>query len=181
MANLDNIVKNILEDAKVEAKRIVDEAEEKALKIRQEKLEEIKADQEKALKNRDSLEAQIRDRVRTGAERDMRNRILKAKQDTIKRVFDLAKDQLASMSDEEYKKLLDAFLEKKDIAEDSILEIPKGRNYKSEKVKVKKTDDLKSGFRLLRGGVRENFDFQELADTLRTSMETVVLDLIRER
>lgn len=181
MTNLDNIVKNILEDAKIEADRIVEDAEKKALQAREDKIASIEADNEKAMKGRESLEARIRDRVRSGAERDIRNRILEAKQATIKRVFDLAKNELASMSDEEYKKLLDNFLDKKDLSDECRLEIPKNRSYKSNKVKIEKNADLKSGFRLVDGGIRENFDFSDIVDLLRTNMETVVLDLIKER
>ena len=181
MSNLDNIVNSIIEDANQEAKRIIEEAQNKAQTDKKESLDRLDRE-ERAFEGRKSvLEAQIRDRVQTGAEREARNLVLSAKQEAVDRAFNLAKEELTKMGGVQYKKVLDRFLQNVPKSPDLIVEIPRNRNYESEDFTVKKVDDLRSGFRINRGGIRENFDFDQVVDSLRSSLDTEVVQLIAER
>ena len=81
----------------------------------------------------------------------------------------------------QYKKVLDRFLKKVTKSPDLVVEIPKNRNYESSEFTVIKVDDLRSGFRINRGGIRANFDFDQVVDGLRSSLDTEVVQLIAER
>lgn len=181
MANLDNITRSILEDAREEAVQIVDQARKEADAQEQACRDRWKEERERVEKKKPAREQEIEDLVRTAAEREARNIRLQAKQETLDRVFALAKDQLQAMDQKSYQELLDDYLSQRKLTADMVLELPLDRDYVTDRVQVRKSEDLRSGFRLVRGGVCENFDFDEVVDSLRATLETQVLEQIQER
>ncbi|WP_304263365.1 V-type ATP synthase subunit E [Kallipyga massiliensis] len=181
MSNLNNIINSIIEDANQEANRIIEDARTKAQAEKQECMDRLAREDQAFDARKSVLEAQIRDRVQTGAEREARNLVLTAKQEAVDRAFNLAKEELTKMGGVQYKKVLDRFLKKVTKSPDLVVEIPKNRNYESSEFTVIKVDDLRSGFRINRGGIRENFDFDQVVDGLRSSLDTEVVQLIAER
>ncbi len=181
MSNLDQIVSHIIEDANQEANRLMEEARLRGEEKNRALLAAVEAEAAKFDHRKEAEAARIQDRVRTGAEREARNRILTAKQAVMDRTFALAQDQLRKMSGVEFKKILDRHLAKLPVEADAILEIPQNRNYEAKGWTVRKVSNLSSGFRIIRGGVRENYDFDELVETLRHSLDSEIIHLISER
>ena len=94
MSNLKNIVNSIIEDANQEANRIIEDARTKAQAEKQECMDRLTRENQAFDARKPVLEAQIRDRVQTGAEREARNLVLTAKQEAVDRAFNLAKEEL---------------------------------------------------------------------------------------
>ena len=181
MSNLDNIINSIIEDANQEANRIIEDARSKAEAAKNETLARLEEEAKTFEARKPVLAAQIRDRIQTGAEREARNLVLSAKQSAVDRVFAQAKEELSKMGGVQYKEVLDHFLKKMPKDQDIVVEIPQKRNYESKDFPVKKVDDLRSGFRINRAGIRENFDFDQVVDSLRNSLDTEVIQLLSER
>lgn len=181
MANLDNITASILQDARDEADRILQESQDKADQKRETRLDALKKEHDQLLDKRDLIKGQIEEEIQTGAQNEARNMLLAAKQKVIDRVFNLAKQDLADMDDESYKDFLDHFLTQTKPGPDVVLEIPSKRNFQSKAVQVKKSDRVQSGFILVKGGVRVNYDFDTVVDSLRERMDTEILETIQER
>lgn len=181
MSNLDKIIDNIVSEAQKEVDSLIAQAEEKAKANREQMLEGLNKELTNKEASKETMALQIQDRIRTGAEREVRNEVLQAKQDTVSRAFDLAKKELMGMDDAAYQAIIDKTLSNRTFDPSTVLEIPSFRTYTTDKVTVKKVDDLKSGFRIVKGGVRDNYDFNEVVDSLRGSMDATVLSLIEER
>lgn len=181
MSNLDQIKQKILQDAQQEAGRILEGAKSQA----DEKLENARKEareQAEALLGRAQKEGpNIRDRVISGKDREARSLVLEAKQNLVDRVFHLAKEQMATMKEEDYEKILDAFLLNHRYDRDTVLEIPENRSYRTNKVEVKPSSEIQSGFRVVKDGIRENYEFSEIANYLRESLEADIIRQITER
>ena len=109
--SLEAIEKKIREDGKAEAKRIGAEAEEERrqrLEEEKQKLESQLADRQKRLKKRmEDRRQRLAAHERRGAEQRIQN----ARRALIDGAIDAAVDRLASLDDEEYRKLLGHLLD----------------------------------------------------------------------
>ncbi len=182
MSNLDNIINKIIQDAEVEAKQILDGAnEESAMRVK-EAVESAKQTGASLINRAKSEESLIEDRVRTGIERESRDLVLQAKQNVINRAFELAKKELRELPDAEYARVLDEFLASNEISKSSVIEIPEDRTYQPKsKLKVEKNPLLRSGFRLQTEDVRISNDFEQIVDVIRESLEPTIGKMIAER
>lgn len=197
MANLDNLISKILEDANSKAKEIIDEA-----KKREEKTIESftsKAEKEKELIiNKSHIESKIRkERVISNTNLEIRNKKLRVKQELIENVFDRAENTLQEISQDEYNKFVRNFILSMDIDGDE--EIVISRNYKNvinenlissingelinkgKKGELKLSSenrDIKGGFILCKSGIEINCTFEALVPSLRDELEDKILDIL---
>lgn len=180
MSNLDNITNKILEDARAQAQRLIADAERQGLRRIEEQTSNARQEAEEMIEKAKEESALIKDRIQTGAEREARDLVLSAKQEVIEKVFARAKKRLAEMSDEDYRKAITRVLRTHKV-EGMVLQLPKGRSYEAEGVTVETDPTLESGFRLVTGGIRANYDYAALVDYLRESLEAEVLGIVTER
>lgn len=182
MSNLDNIINKIIEDAKQEAKQLVEQAELDMKAERDRSNEAAGREAEAIVDKARSEESFIRDRVKTGIERENRDRVLQAKEKLIDRCFDLAKQRLKGMSDEDYRSLIDSYFSANPITEGLVLEIPEDRDYPQQPgLRIEKNAKLASGFRIQTDDIRINNDFEQMVDVLRESLEPRIAKMISER
>lgn len=197
MANLDNLISKILEDASSKAQEIINEAKEKE----KEAIDNLtsKAEKQKELIiNKSYMESVTRkERIISNANLEIRNKKLKAKQDLIESVFNKAENQLQEISQDEYNKFVRNMISSMDIDGDE--EIVISRNYKNTidetlinfineelrtrgkkgELKLSSEDrDIKGGFILCKNGIEINCTFEALVPSLRDELEDKILDVL---
>lgn len=182
MSNLDNLIQKILEDAKVEAGKIREEADKKRNEI-------IHEQEEKANKERDILiektkkDASLQDNmILSNAELRVRNDLLKARQDILDKVFQLAKEKLVNLGDKEYTDFVVNKLGGLNLKGKETLLVPKAKVdlVKSLDLKLEISDSatLESGFILMDNNVNYNFSFDTLIDFQRDDLETEIAKML---
>jgi len=181
MSNLNNIKNKILSDANLEAQKIMDQAKMAAQAKTDEALGAAEAAAAETISRAKAQKTLIFERVQTQAQREMRDALLGAKQSVVDRAFEMAKATFKSLSDADFKAIVDRFLESHTPPADAVLEIPSGRSYATDKVEVRACDAVKNGFRLVRDDVSTNFEFDQVIDFLRDSIEADIADLITGR
>lgn len=182
MSNLDNIIDKIESTAKETASEILNKAEiENKTKLDEEIIETEKIAKE-IIRRAEEDSLQIKDTVTASVNREARDIVLTAKQDVVDKVFDLAKERLVNISDSDFKNVLVNFLEKYEIPDGAIVEVPKNRNISDiGGVSIVEVEGLRSGFRILKDGISDNYDFEKLVDYFREDLEEKVIDMISER
>lgn len=181
MSGLDRMIQQIDKEAQQEAEQILQKAKKNADTLQEKAEQDVKREEEALRTQARKKEPVLRERVRSEAERNARNLILEAKHAAVERVFAIAKKEMQEMSDEKYQEVLDRFFEAHPATDDTVLEIPENRHYTKGNLTGRPVSTLTSGFRLVQGGIRENFDFTEIAEFLRDTLESEIIDMLQER
>lgn len=182
MSNLENITKKILNDAEVEAARIIQEAKKEVEEKKQQAEQKERVEAQRALEHAQAQLPQLEDRIRTASQREARDLVLQAKQSLLDRVFAKAKEVLENLSKEDYQKVVAQFLEGKTLPEEGYVEIPKGHAFlEGCKLPIHEVEDLHSGFRIISHGISDNYDFLQLLDAHRDEMEPRILQMLEEK
>ncbi len=182
MSNLDNIIDKIESTAKETASEILNRAEMENKTKMDKELSEAENLAKEIIHRAEEESLQIKDTVTASVNREARDILLTAKQEVVDRVFDLAKERLIDISDTDFKNILINFLEKHEIPDDAVIEIPKNRNIEGiNGNSIVGVDGLKTGFRVLKDGISDNYDFEKIVDYLREDLEEKVIEMISER
>lgn len=189
MSNLNNITSKIIEDAKLKADEILEEARKEEKKLIEKKVSEANKVKEDMLIKAER-EAIVRsERIISSAELKSRNEILRAKGEIIEKVFKMALDELKNLHTNKYEKIFKDFINNIDICGDEKVIVP--RNYKktienildevnnSLKVKGKKGElklyqgekEIPSGFIVLKNGIYTNITFESLLSYKKDELE----------
>lgn len=190
MSNLDNLTSKIISDAEEKKKEILEEANLKALEIKNKKIEEANKKASSILAKAEVESKSAKERVISKTDLDVRNKKLSAKQDLISKVFDLAVDRLKSMSDGEFESFIkDSILSIEVQGDEEILlnEADKNKlspnflNEINQELKAKGINgnlsfgstltSIDGGFILNKNGVEINYSFYELVNSLRYELE----------
>ncbi len=147
MSGMDNIIKRIIEQANIEAEKIIKEAED----YRNKKLAEAEEQGKKLLqKTIEELEEQEKseiNKIKSAALLKSKHKILETKEKVVSEAFKIAKEKISKIiSSDEYKKILAKFIEDSAIALNGgklIIQLPKQHqnidiDLKSIEQKVKK-------------------------------------------
>ena len=197
MANLDNLISKILEDANNKAKEIIDEAKKREARIIEDSINKAEEEKEEII-NKSHLESSSRkERVISNAKLEARNNKLRTKQQLIDDVFTRAEQVLEEISQEEYNEFVKNCILSMDINGDE--EIIVSSNYKNVigadllnlingglKTKGKvgelkissQNRDIKGGFILYKNGVEINCTFEALVFSLRDELEDKILGVL---
>ena len=189
MSNLNNITSKIIEDAKLKADEILEEARKEEKKLIEKKVSEANKVKEDMIIKAER-EAIVRsERIISSAELKSRNEILRAKGEIIEKVFKMALDELKNLHTNKYEKIFKDFINNIDICGDEKVIVP--RNYKktienildevnnSLKVKGKKGElklyqgekEIPSGFIVLKNGIYTNITFESLLSYKKDELE----------
>lgn len=170
MSNLDNIIDKIKKDASKEAEQFLQHAQENerlTLEAAEERAKErIEAYEARATEN----SKLVRERVLSGSTQTARDEVLMEKQSLIDRVAQLSKQALVDMPDEQFVGLVKSYLDKHPMHEGSELILPENRKAVGQKLSkgtVTYNEKLASGFQILQDGIKLNFDFEEIVETLK--------------
>lgn len=182
MSNLKRLIQKILDDAKIEAGKIKEEADEKSNEIIHE--QEVKANKEKEIyleKAREEVQS-LENLILSEAQMNVRDSLLRARQDMLDKTFDLAKDKLAKLGDKEYTDFIKRKLEALDLKGNETLVVAKERfelvKSLGLKLEISETQAVTSGFILLTENVNYNFSFDSLIEFQREDLEAEIAKVL---
>lgn len=177
MSNLDNIINEILEDAKKESEHILNDANQEKEKIIETKIDQANQEKDTILKKAESEAKGVYDRHLSQVVLKSRDNALFAKQEVIDSVLQKIKDKLKNMSLEDYKKYLTNSLSKMNLNSDDLLVLQSDKydSLKNENFNVKVSDEtVDSGFCIKRGNVLINNNFSSLVDSMKDELEVEI-------
>ena len=113
---------------------------------------------------------------------NVRDGLLKARQDMLDKAFDLAKDKLANLGDNEYIGFIKKKLEEFDLKGNETLVVAKERlelvKSLGLKLEISETQTVTSGFILLTENVNYNFSFDSLIEFQREDLEAEIAKVL---
>lgn len=175
MSNLDNLVKKILDDAKERADGIIDEANKAKEEIISSKEKEANEQRNKILERATTETSLLKERVISSAELKARNEILKAKQNVMDRVFNMAKEKLKDLDGDRYISFLKNTLKTLELSGKETIVVPEKMRDRIKKlglfIKVSDDETVDSGFLIKGEGVILNYSFDSLIDHYREELE----------
>lgn len=198
MANLEKLTNKIVEEAQIEADRILNEAQKE--KENQVASSEKKGEREKeAMLESAKREAELRrGRVVSNAKLKVRNDKLEAKRAVLNKTFENAIGKLESLSVEEKINFIKTTL--KNISVNGDEEIILSKDVKAEFEKNNTIDELnkiieekgikaglkvsgdtrnlKGGFILVKNGIELNWSFKSIMDSLREDLEGELISML---
>ena len=195
MNGLDKLVDRITGEADGQIKSIIAEAEAKAAEIKGESEKRMNAECERIGKKAQSEVETIESRAKASAELKTKQILLAGKQELLNDTIALAKEKLASLSDQEYTDFIAKLFDKHIPAQDAVLKlnaadlkrIPKdvldgfAQKAKAAGAELKISDeaaDIKNGFVLDFGGIEENCTFDALIDQNIEELQDKVKSLL---
>ena len=115
MSNLDNIIDEILQDAKNESEKIVEDAKSEVANLVGKTESEAQKNADKIIEKARVEGAQSKDRIISNSSLTARDMILVAKQEMINKVFELTKEKLKTLNHEDYLKFVENSLKTLDV------------------------------------------------------------------
>lgn len=181
MSNLDQIVKKIIEDAKTEADQILAQTRKESDQILETSKEHVSEEVDVILEHAKTDAKLTKERELSTIERQARDLILEARQETITRIFNLAIDELKDMDDETYKKGILSYIQKKQLTKDKQIVLPACRkNIQIDGFNCCYDDQFLTGFKIQSDGICENHDYVELVQYLKEDLIQYVLDELKK-
>lgn len=169
MSNLDTIVKDIKDNAFQRKEEILDDARMKKERILSQARERNESNKREALRRAEEDGNFRKERYITTEKIKVRDRILVAKQQAIEEVIRRAVKELESISEEELAKSV-----KRAMEEHPDYELLLPRRYENAPVfhpwNPTYTDEVRSGFRLVKGHLVLSYDFEELITAKREEL-----------
>lgn len=160
MAELSKLTDRILEEAKMQANQILEDARAKVDKINQNSKRQAEQRHE-AILEKGTLEVEnLKERLKSNANLRARDNELRVKQETVQKVFQSALDDMKSIEDDE---LISYIKKNAEFSDESILIVPHGKaNVIRESFPQAEVSDERfanSGFIEIIGGIERNFTF----------------------
>lgn len=185
MSNLENITNKILDDAKTEADRIIQESTKINEDIVNSKVYEANEKKKRILEKAVAEAAMMKDRIISNAELKVRDEKLKAKQEVLDRVFKLSKEKLKDINENQYLEFLKNNLKTLNLKGTELLIVPDKMKSKVKASglypKVSDDETVESGFIIKDNDVTMNFSFDSLVDYVREELESeIAQDLFKE-
>ena len=177
MSNLDNIIDEILQDAKNESEKIVKDARMEVADLVGKTESEAQKKADKIIEKAKAEGTQSKDRIISNSSLTARDMILVAKQEVINKVFEITKEKLKKLNHEDYLSFVENSLKTLDIKEDSeIILTESEKKLAGEKlfgIKVA-NETVESGFSLKNGKIILNNEFSSLVDLIKEDLEREV-------
>lgn len=187
MAGIDNITKEILQDAKTKAEGILAEANKKADEIRKEAAEEETAILKQAEEKAKAGTEKTRERTASSAQMRAKEKRLSTRQAIIDEVLQMAYDKLDGQDDAAYFQMIEKLLDASTSAgkgticfgERDLARLPKdfekraeeiGRKHGAELSVCSTAENISNGFILKYGGIEENCTLSALFDEKRDEL-----------
>lgn len=179
MSNLDNITKKIAEDARAEAAAIIERAKANADRAMGDLREHLQSDLERQMVSERERAQVLQERLVSNMNLQARDLILQAKQETISRCFALAKQKLILRNNDLTQEHLAYKLQQDQMAKDALLVLPENSTVKPPAgMQVQYSSEVEAGYRLIKDGITENYDFLELLEFMREDLEIEVVEML---
>lgn len=181
MSSLDNIIEEILNDAKAQAKEIIDKANIEAKEVLEKAKKESEKESQKIMDKALAEGTQLKERIISNSNLVARDKLLVAKQGVIDKIFEDAKEKLKNIDHEIYLKYVENKLKSLEIKENSeILLTEKEKNIANGKlfgINVS-SKTVSSGFSLKNGKILFNNEFSSIIDILKEDLEQEVVNML---
>jgi len=178
MSNLDNLVQKILDDAKTQASAIVDEANKIKEDIINTRTKEAEERKRRILERAEQEANLLKERTISNAELKVRNEKLRAKQEIIEKVFNMAKERLKDLEEDKYVSYLQATLKNLNLKGGETIIVPEKMRKKVKSLKlnlqVSEEETVDSGFLIKDKGIILNYTFESLIDYYRDELEAEI-------
>lgn len=185
MANIENITKKIVEDAKAKKEEILSKANSDKEKTINNKVNEAKAEETLIIERAKREASTKKERMLSNAALTVRNNKLEAKQTIISNVFESALEELCKMNEEEYKNFIVNTIASLSInGDENIILNETGKKLVDEtllneinsklKGNLKVSDEVRNfrgGFIIEKNGVEINNTFEALVDSMKEDLE----------
>lgn len=174
MSNLENLTKKILDDANSQASIIQEESKEESRKTIESRIKQAEEEKKRILSRATSEADLLKSRTISNAELSARDEKLTAKQEVIERVFNLAKEKLKNLKEEEYLAYLKATLEDIKLEGGETIIVPERMKAKVKELGLSakvSEETVDSGFVIKDGGIILNHTFDSLVDDIRDDLE----------
>ncbi len=180
MSNLENITHKILDDAKKQVAAIKVETGAQIESIVKAKVDEATRVKERMLERAELDAVSTKDKIISAASLKSRDQQLMAKQRVMDKVFELAKEKLKNLSDDEYKKFVDEKLGLMELNGDEVIIPQSGKEslFKGSKLKVSDSETVESGFAIVSGKTVINQNFNDLVDFNRLDLEGEIAKIL---
>lgn len=195
MSNISNLTNKIVEDAKVTAKNLLDEAKIKEKNTVDKRISEAELERSTLISRAES-EAKIRaERIVSNAHLQVRNMKLTAKGEILNNIFNIALKNLNELSDERLLKFMEDSILSLNIDGDEelivdennivvtpefMLKINKALKAKGKlgELKLSFKKGIKGGYVITKNGIGINNTFESLIKSLRNELEAEVISAL---
>lgn len=193
MSNLNNLTSKILEDAKVKANSLIEEAKIEKARIVEKKRKEAN-EVKTSMIEKAKIEAVVREeRILSSAQLKVRNEKLKAKGEIIEKVLILSKERLKNMNEADFERFVTNYILTMDIDGDEEVIVPeKYDNFMKQRIveinsklsmEGKKGSlsiyqgerTVEEGFIVFKNGIENNVTFQNLISYQRDELEQEIV------
>lgn len=178
MSNLENLTQKILDEAKSQASIIDEESKKVNENIINSKIREANEEKKRMINRAVSEASLLKERTISNAELKARNEKLKAKQEVIDRVFDMAKERLKNLSEDKYVSYLKDTLKNLKLEGEEIIVVPKRMKPKVKvlglRPEISDAEIVDSGFLIKGKGTTLNYTFDSLVEHYRDELETEI-------
>lgn len=197
MNGLDRIGDKIIEEANLEAAKIIEEAEKKALEIKNQAVAKAEAERSKIDSQYREKQDELKRRLLSNANLDMRKRVLDTKQRMIDRAFDECLNKVSGMPVEDYRSLIKDMLLQSVVTGDEEVIFSKQDDERLDSYIITEVNDqlkamgkkgalllsqekgeFKAGFILRSGGMEINSTFESLLRMIRQEIEPQVAEIL---
>jgi len=164
VAGIENIINKIIQDAEEKARRIAENAKQRAAEISINAKKDIEKKESAMRKKALQTANQKAERLIAAAQLEGKKTMLAAKQALIDSAFTSAVNRLASLEENEYKKLISSMSEN---IKGEVLLLPRD-----------KEKGTGGGFIVKDGKVEYNFSFEVLAKRAKESLESKIVSVL---
>jgi V/A-type H+-transporting ATPase subunit E len=191
MGSLEELTGKIVEDGRIQAQKIIDEAVERSKKELVEEMSKVDRNCDNMIKDAQIKAKDLYRQICAEKEIELRDKNLFIKQKVMDGVFADAFSQLKNLDIEEFKLLLTRMLKGRDLSNDSLILPAKYLAMQEEldtflnnlleagKSPLKTIyQPMAGGFILVQDGIEENYTFESWLDVIRQEMEGEVLDIL---
>jgi len=187
MPNIENLTAKVLAIAEVKAEAIIEEANREAQVILEQGAKETEKECELIIKKAEQEAIRLTDLAVTAKKTEIRKRVLAAKRRTISNVFEIVREQLKNMNQNEYELFLWKYLSQIDYSEDNILMIPSEYqpidiyalnsklNEAGKPTLTLSSQNVLDGFVLVGNDVDIDNGLEELIDYYRSDLENLIV------
>ncbi len=168
VSNMDNIIEKIGKDAQVEAEKILDAAKKEQQSIIQRAEEEARQRAQDIIAKAEYEAKALIAKIIESSKLKARDKVLDSKNTVIDRTFDLAYKELTNMSDEDFMKFINNFVDNVD-SEGGVLVVPeKYKDYVKAHSNLEVSEDhVRDGFLLEKEKITYNNRFKNLVYQLK--------------
>ena len=181
MSNLDNLVAEILEQAKKEASRILTKAKAENLEFFEKENKKIQREID-IIEQKSKEEAiSLKERILSNANLKSRDMILQAKEELVDRILEKARERLQNIDENSYLEFVENTLKKLNISENAeIILSRKMKNILGDEIFGYKVSDVvvESGCSIKDGKVVFNNEFSNLLEFNKEDLEREILKKI---